>query len=219
MNRRMAFRYGLIFLWVALGWLCAPSWGKTKREIQLKPFLFYGAINLGLASPASDKVLGASYTQNMRTPILGTLGLGYFALKPLWIGIRYEFWVAQRKMSLAGVNSIDKLNLQLLGPEVAYVRGNPRVSYLFAAGGTFPLKQQIDSNVNGVFQTGATFWNYHLRTSLELRFNTQLALHLEGGYRWVKVRGLSSSSGSFLANGGDVDLSGPFVGIGLGFLF
>lgn len=194
-------------------------WARKPANLPHRPFLFYTSANIALTSTAADKVSGASYTKNMRSPIVGAAGLGAFVKPWFWIGARYENWFANREFSLAGNEQRDRLHLQQLGPEIGYVRGNPRVSYLFSVGALYPFEQRIMSSTQGTFSRGTRFWNYIARASMELRLNSRFDFHLEAGYRWVNLRDLQSQGTSFLSGGADLNLSGPFTGVGLGFRF
>lgn len=186
---------------------------------QKRPFLFYGATNLTFAEPDSDKVSGASYQKKMRTPLVGAIGVGVSPIKSVWLGIRYEYWFAKRELTLSGNPQTDSLNLQLIGPEVGVIRGNSRAAYLFAAGGLFPLVQEISSTSQGTFTTSNSDWKFQLRASIELRLVKSLVVHFESGYRWLRIKNLSSNGVPFISGNGPMNMSGPFVGMGLGFFF
>ena len=146
-------------------------------------------------------------------------GLGVSPFKPVWLGIRYEYWFASRETLSVGSVQKDVLKLQLLGPELGYIRGNSRVAYLFAAGAMFPIAQGISSSANGDYKTSTTEWNWQARAAIELRLARRIAVHFEGGYRWVNIKNLNSMGSSFIQNSNRLELSGPFVGMGLGLLF
>lgn len=194
-------------------------WAKRPVNLPHRTFLFYTAANIALTSTTADKISGATYTKNMRSPLVGVAGLGVFVKPWFWIGARYENWFANREFSLAGNQQKDRLHLQQLGPEIGYVRGNPRVSYLFSVGALYPFEQRIVSSTQGSFSRSTRFWNYNARASMELRLNPRLDFHLEAGYRWINLRDLQSQGTSFLSGGADLNLSGPFTGVGLGFRF
>ena len=106
----------------------------------------------------------------------------------------------------------------MAGPEIAYVRGNPRVAYHFAVGGMYPFEQKItatlNNNSNGVFTRGTPFWNYHARASMMLKMGARFGLHLESGYRWINLKNLDKQGTPFISGGGELNLSGPFIGVG-----
>lgn len=200
-----------VFILLVLSW---RVFGADIGLLKGRPFLFYLSGNVALTSTESDKAAGAIYSRNMRTPLIAVAGIGWHVIPPFCLGVRYENWFSARTLTLNGDVQTDTLKLQMLGPELAYARGNPRVQYLFALGGMYPLEKKINSTKNGTFQQGAQFWNYHARAAIELRFNSRLGLHLEAGYRWVNLRDLQSSGSSFLPGGTDLNLSGPFLGLG-----
>jgi hypothetical protein len=197
----------------------APVFADSKNGFSSRKFLFYLSGDIGLAFPESDAVSGAAYTKKMRTPLVACAGFGVAPWSRLWLGMRYELWWAQREIETGGSQSLDTLRLQTLGPEVGWVRGNPRVTYLFVAGAQYPLQQKVEASSVNSYTSSSSNWNYFVRSSLELRFNSRLALHLEGGYRWVKIKGLQNGVTSFVEGNRDLNLSGPFVGMGLGLFF
>jgi len=212
--------YKTVFTGIVLGLLLtAPAFAGSKSTFSSRKFLFYSSGDIGLASPESDSVSGAVYTKKMRIPLVACAGFGVTLWSRLWLGARYEFWWAQREFETGGSQSLETLRLQTLGPEVGWVRGNPRVTYLFVAGGQYPLQQKVDSTIANSYNSSSSHWNYFVRSSMELRFNSRIALHLEGGYRWVKIKGLQNGVTSFVQGNGDLNLSGPFVGLGLGLFF
>lgn len=221
-NRVMSFRRDIAILITLVGvFVFTPSqgFGRKLSNLPQRTFLFYAAGNLALTSSEADKISGATYVENMRTPLLGTVGLGAFVKSWLWLGARYENWFSHRDFSISGVSQEDKLYLQQAGPEIGYVRGNPRVSYLFVVGALYPFEQRVVSTANGSFSRGTRFWNYYARASMELRLTSRLDFHLESGYRWVNLKDLKAHGTSFLPGGSDLNLSGPFIGAGLGLRF
>jgi hypothetical protein len=207
---------GLV-LSVILGSLVSfkPLIAETNAAPKQRPILLYIAGDLGMASPDSDKVVNAVYTKKMQSPEVVALGLGARVAESLWLGVRYEKWFEARTLNLGSGDQTDTLNLSELGPEVAYVRGNSRVDYLFAVGGMYPLTQTVSSSTGALYNRGSQYWNYHGRFAMEMRLSSRLGLHFEAGYRWVNLRDLQSQGTSFISGGGNLNLSGPFVGIGL----
>ncbi len=218
----MDYARKISFLGLILGVsLLFPRTTLARKVVNLpdRPFLFYLAGDLALTSNKADAVAGAQYSKNMRTPLVATLGLGGYLFSYLWIGARYERWFTSREFLLEGVSEKNSLNLQMVGPEVAYVRKNPRIAYLFAVGGLYPFEQKISSLTQVSFTRGTRFWNYYARASMELKVTSRLAFHLEAGYHWLNLRDLKSNGVSFVSEGGDLNLSGPFAGMGLGIMF
>lgn len=219
-KRSMAFNSKLLLLTVCLCLFpSALAWAERKTPFNLKPFYAYGSYAITLADSESDKVSGAIYQKKMTTPQVGSLGVGMSPLNSIWVGLRYDYWFAKRQMTLGGVDQEDSLKLQLLGPELGYIRGNPRVAYLFAFGAMVPIQQSIASNPNGNFTSDKKDLSYQARAAIQLRLDSHFAVHFECGYRLIKIRELNNSGTSFVPGNKDVDLSGPFVGAGLGIFF
>jgi len=219
MMKQSVFSLMSYFVVFYLGLGPGVAMAKRISVLPQRPFLLYASGNIGIASSEADKLSGASYTKNMRTPLVGVLGFGGYPTPWLWVGARYEYWFAARELSIAGAPQKDTLHLQLVGPEIGFVKANPRVAYIFSMGGLYPLEQRVDSSSQAKFSRGTPFWNYQAKASMELKINSRLDFHLEGGYRWLNLKNLSSGTTAFLPEGRDFNLSGPFVGMGLGFMF
>jgi len=216
LRKKIAF-----FLFIVMG-ISIPLesvWAKKDSILENRTFLFYFTGDLALTSTEANKLPNFNLSKNMRTPLVSAVGLGARVFKSLWLGVRYEYWFAGREWTDLGTLQRETLNLQMVGPELAYVRGNPRVNYYFAVGGMYPLVQKINSSVNGVYSRGSQFWNTHARASMELKINSRLGLHLETGYRWLNLRDLQSGGISFVSGGRDLNLSGPFFGMGFNLFF
>lgn len=196
-----------------------PVWARGDSLTENRPFLFYFAGDLALTSTEADKVPGIELTKNMRTPLVAIAGIGANVFRSLWVGARYEYWFSGREYTDLGISQKDTLNLQMAGPEISYVRGNPRINYHFSVGGMYPLVQKVTSSTHGIYTRANQFWSYHARASMELKFNSRLGLHLESGYRWLNLRDLKNSGNSFIPGGRDLNLSGPFVGMGFSLFF
>jgi hypothetical protein len=194
-------------------------WAKNDSLFESRKFLFYFAGDLALTASEADKLPGVNLTQNMRTPLVAVAGVGGNVFKSLWLGMRYEYWFSGREWTTLGTTYKERLNLQMVGPEISYVRGNPRINYHFSIGGMYPWVQKVTSSSAGIYARGSQFWSYHARAAMELKFNSRLGLHLESGYRWLNLRDLQSNGTSFIPGGADLNLSGPFVGMGFSLFF
>ena len=97
----------------------ASALGERARTSNLKErtWVFHLTGNWTYANSAADRVPGAVYSQAFSNPIVGAAGLGREVWQNLYLGFRYEYWFANRKYVLGGVETRDRLDQQ---PDAAH---------------------------------------------------------------------------------------------------
>jgi len=134
------------------------------------------------------------------------------------LGIRYGQWLGEEGWAWGGQSPQDKLTLQVLGAEIGYRLGNPRLHYFFSLGASVPLQLRIarSGNTPKTFSSASTPFLYEARFQAQLKFIQNISWILEAGYRWVDLGVLSSGSESYEAR---LELTGPFLGTAIGIHF
>jgi len=200
------------FLIIALGALLFYSQPSPAFQVKSpRPSLFLTADNLYTQS-LIDQTPGASYSERFANTLALSAVVGVRLAGFLWLGLRYEYWYARRQSVLGGVSRRDTLRYQAAGIEIGYQRLQPRVSYLVAVSALYPVDLRIESDVT--YKSNQRPWTLGARAAVGVRVSGPLYLILEGGYRMAKLGNLTSGSSSLL-EGGSLDLSGPFLGVGL----
>lgn len=195
--------------------------GKSRGLSTDRSVLLFIAGDYLYANTSADRVEGASYTERFSRPTVASLGLDVLFTKKLFIGARYEYWIARRRFDLNGVRT-DTLIYQTVGLELGFFhRPNPRVYFLAAVGAHYPVTLRVASSgtVNGNFENAGRPLGYATRLATGIRFNSLLSLFFEGGYRLSNLKKLRSGSEDLVEGGGDLDLSSAFLGGGFGFEF
>jgi len=169
------------------------------------------------ASSQANEVAGATYTRKYLNPAVVAAGLGT-VVGHVYLGVRYEYWLAGRTMSLAGAETVDTLKHQSVGGELGYFDSNPRVYYLVSASVHYPLELKVTNSARS-YETTLKPLTYEGRVAVGIRFSTFHSLILEGGYRYQNFGDLVSGATSYLPQGQSFDLSGGFIGVGLAFHF
>lgn len=210
-------KFFLFLLFLAALPVFAKSNGSSLKENR---FVFYVAGNMQFSMSQADNVSGASYSEKMNHPFVGALGFGVRALPFLYIGTRYENWWVRRNIMVSGVNQIDRLAFQTIAAEAGFYTGNPRVHWLLTFGYQHPLQQEIQRSAPaaGNYQRSTPAPSYETRLTLSVKTSTLISIRFEGGYRMSNLGDMTASGTSFLP-GEELNMSGPFIGLGLGFHF
>lgn len=185
--------------------------------------VFYIAGNVLFTDSTADDVSGATFRQNMTNPFVGAAGLGFRFLGFLYIGARYEHWFANRDFTSAGIPQEDTLKFSSIGGEVGFYRGNPRFYWTLTAGyfHTLSLSMESKRNVNivTIYTRDPKPVTFQGRLTVGVKLNSRYSFRLEGGFRYANLGNLVYGSNPFLPGSADLNLSGPFVGAGLGIHF
>lgn len=215
MNRILAFSVSMFLLWHT------PAFAKSKSLKDQSQYVYFGG-TFQFTDSAADDVAGASYTKKMTNPVVLVGGLGFRLFNFLFLGARYEHWIAGRGFTVGGVAQNDTLKYQSIGGELGIYRGNPRFFWIVSAGWFHPITLSVESTRGS---TSSTYIHepkpvgYQARLTMGVKLNSLMSFRLEGGYRHANFGDMSSGSTSLLQGGEKLDLSGPFVGVGLGVHF
>jgi hypothetical protein len=164
---------------------------------------------------------GASFSKKFTNSYVLNASVGAQVLGPFYFGLRYGYWLASQNYNVSGVSSSDTLTIHGFGPEVGALWGNPRIQYRAVLGFSYPVGLKIDRQQasSQTFSRDTLPLTYELRLQLNLKFNSHVSWLVEGGYRRVNLGKLLSGSTDYITSGASLDLSGLFVGTGMGIHF
>lgn len=213
-------RFISLFLFLLLAF-SQSGFAKGYSELKDGGWVFYGAGDLLFSNSKADGQALSTYTQKYNKSSLLALGLGVKFFRFLYIGVRYEYWMAGRNVTTAGLNSVDTLQYQTLGGELGIYTGNPRIHWLLTGGAYYPLSLAVTQSgaTSGKYTNTANPLGYQARLTLGIKLGSVVSMRFEGGYRVVDLGSLTNAVGSYLPGGDKLDLSGPFVGVGFGVHF
>lgn len=135
------------------------------------------------------------------------------------LGIRYSHWLGDSTLDWGGQADADSLALKVLGLECGYRFGNPRMHYFVTLGAGIPLQIEVVQQSQKTFRADTTPLLYEARFQTQLKFMQNISWILEGGYRLAHLGVLKSGNDSYMTSGAGLDLSGAFLGSGLGIHF
>jgi hypothetical protein len=214
---------------LALSLLCVlfstVSFGEQRRYRGNGPkewrVLFQLGADMGFPNSSADSMPGVTHGRKFTNIFLGNVGLGVKLFNFLYLGGRYQHWMATQDYTVSGTNIINELKYQALGAELGWASGNPRVFWILSGTYYYPLKSEVQQRPgNGIFQSPTKRGTYEGRATLGVRFSSRFTLLFTGGYRYANFGKLSSGAGTaLLPASADLDLSCIFGGLGLGITF
>lgn len=209
----------LIFYFLIFTSAFLPAKTNVSNLNQRKLMLFVSS-DFHFTNSKADQVTGAVYDHQFTNPYTLNAGLGLTVFNRIYLGVRYEYWVGQRQLTLQGIGQTDTLKIQNIGGDVGWVTGNPRVFWILMASAYYPILQGVEvrSTTTQTYQTLPMRFGYSGRLEIGIKFNNTFSLLMEGGYRFADFGQPQSNTSNYLSNG-DFVLSGPFGGIGLAVLF
>lgn len=172
-------------------------------------------------STVADQVEGAQYSRQYVNPGVVSAAIGVQPFSSLYLGLRFENWIAGRTFTVNGATQTDSLAYQTFGLEAGYAAASPRLLYLATVAAVYPLQNKVTSTVGSttdVYTPGAPRLAYDARMALAVRMTPILSVIIEVGYRFANLGPLNSGSFPYLGTQ-SLDLSGPFAGVGLGVTF
>lgn len=174
-------------------------------------------INLTVAYPListpADSLTGATYYRKHATSsTIASISYGFEATRAIYLGLRYEYWISDRKYDdAAGTSFNDKLIYQTLGGEIGYHGGNPRVFWAGLLGVHYPIAASSGS------YSGTKKIAYQFRGLTSIRLARPLWLVFETGYRLANLGAFSDGTSSYCEGAASFDLSGLFLSFGIAF--
>ncbi len=173
------------------------------------------------ANSEADKISGATYSRKFSNPVLAGINLGRIIFSSIYLGGRYDYWYGQRQIHLSGVSQSDDLKLQTISLEVGYISDNPRIFMLIAGGVCYPFNSAVESKTTGdhLYESSKKELMYSVRVQFGVRFTSWYAFAIEGGYRYANMGKLQEGGVDYLPGGKELNLSSPFLGLGLMFEF
>ncbi|NBX82820.1 hypothetical protein EBQ90_07005 [bacterium] len=211
-----------IALLVLLGFgVNTPSYAAKLTQLHDSGILLELGGQYQFTNSQAGSIPSAVFSQKMTNPYLLQAGFSYEVWKGITVGLRASTWLARQRYELGVETRSDTLTLHQMGPEFGFQFGNPRMRYRLVAAIVYPLTLKVVRE--GI--TSQTFTRVSTRLVYEVRFQSILKVQqwlswvLEGGYRLFDLGVLQSGSESFVASGASLDVSGPFIGTGIGIHF
>lgn len=193
--------------------VCSFSWAGIPTEWGI---LIFGRFGYHYSYSDADRVAGAFYTQTYSRPIAGEAGVGVRTMGNIYFQMGYEYWIANRAYAVSNVPFSDVLHYQALGVEAGYLFGSPRAFLILAGGVQYPLELGVTDSAGVAYATLLTPLSYRGRLVIGVRMNDTFTLLMDGGYRVLNFGSLESNGTPLLSGGAAFDLSGLFLGAGLG---
>lgn len=176
---------------------------------------------LHFTNSKADSIAGAEFSQKYTHSQTLTGGFSILVWDKLILGIRYSHWLAGQKYSSLGNPVEDSLVLHEVGGNVGFQFGNPRIRYRLMAGVAYPLGLKVVQTSSSVrnFIPDENSLLLDSRFQIILKLYTGVSLLVEAGYRWADLGVLKSEGTEYLNPSARFDLSGPFIGTGIGIHF
>ncbi|MCB0418033.1 MAG: hypothetical protein H6617_10020 [Bdellovibrionaceae bacterium] len=211
-------RVSLTFMCLAMLLCAGDVQARSYRRAKDVRILISGAFEASFASTAADTVAGASYTTKYSPyyPIAG--GIGVLIHDNWYIGARFDYWLAGRVFDPGTGSQSDALRYLAIGGELGIAQADNRLQLYILGGLGYPLQLQIDSTA-GTFTTPTKQLTFHGRVVGALSFSRYHAFFVEVGYRFAHLGSFTSGGTDYLSGGAELDLSGPFAGLGIHFEF
>ena len=191
--------------------------------MKLRLFIFGFLLGscLGFSSPVFFSPFTVQATGDWRLQNAYTLQGSFHAqVSQKWaLGIRYSHWLGDSTLNWGGEAETDSLSLKVLGLELGYRFGNPRMHYFLSLGAGLPLQLEVLQPSQKKYQTDQTPVIYEARIQAQLKFIQNISWILEAGYRQVSLGVLKSGTEKYLPSEKGLDLSGAFLGSGIGIHF
>lgn len=210
----------LLLVLLGLG-VSAPGFAAKLTQLHDSGILLELGGQYQFTNSQAGSIPGAVFSQKMMNTYLLQAGLSYQVWKGITVGLRASTWLASQRYELGAETRSDTLTLHQMGPEFGYQFGNPRMRYRLVAAIIYPLTLQVvrEGNSSQTFIPGSTPLLYEVRFQSILKFQQWLSWVFEGGYRLFDLGVLRSGSESFVSSGASLDISGPFIGTGIGIHF
>ena len=202
----------VIVILVTLG---GTVYGEVRKKDRIS-LLIQALGDYHYSRSAADSVAGALYTQKFGTGATASAAVGIRPLSFFYVGVRYEYWFAMRRSLIDGNQSNDLLRYHGPVGEVGFYTENPRTYYLLTVGVMYPLLSEIQS-IGRTFTPVGYRFSYSGRLLLGVKFNYFCSLIVHAGYRYAPLGDFAAGGENYVTGG--LDLSGPFVGMGLGIHF
>ncbi|NBT57672.1 hypothetical protein EBT16_02695 [bacterium] len=212
----------LLTLSLLLGWFLASSaWANSRPYLGDGGLLVELGTALHFTDSKADAVAGADYSKKYTHLQVGVGGFSVLLWERVVVGLQYTYWLAEQQYAVSGNTVQDSLVLHEVGARLGYQLGNPRIRYRLIAGMGYPfgLKVVQKSSSSKDFLPDSVPWVFDGRLQIFLKLNTTLSLLVEGGYRWANLGTFKSDGVEYLPSTGQFDLSGPFIGTGIGIHF
>ncbi|MCB0405269.1 MAG: hypothetical protein KDD51_10825 [Bdellovibrionales bacterium] len=199
--------------------LCATeAHARFSRRAKDVRILISGFGEASLPTTAADTVSGAAYTTKYSPffPVGG--GIGVLIHDNWYLGARFEYWLARRAFDPGTGLQSDTLRYLSVGGEIGIAQISNRLQLYILGGIAYPIGLQIESTA-GTFTTTNKPLTFHARIVGAISFSRYHAFFLEAGYRFARLGAFASGPTPYLSGGAELDLSGPFAGLGLQFQF
>lgn len=212
-------RFWLVLLLLSLSF----SARSERKNVNLKDGAFFAYFTGGVSftSSKAGDIPGAIFSSTLTNPYTLNAGIGVRLLNPFYFGLRLQNWIGKQEYGYQGQSYADTLTLQAFGGEFGMRFGNPRMQYWFIGSIMCPsyLKMVRSGGADTDFRLEKMPYYYEARVLISLKMNYWLSFLVEGGYRQMNLGNLIGNGTSFIPSGENLNLSGPFGSVGIGFHF
>jgi hypothetical protein len=127
-----------------------------------------------------------------------------------------DYWFLARAFTVGGLSTVDTFSLAHIGPEIGYYKNSARVLWLLSVSANYPIILEVSSSNGNKYTATPVLLGYKGQLAVTLRLTGWLGFCFSGGYRFADLGILTSGGSNYLSGGATLNMSGPFVGLGLG---
>lgn len=194
--------------------LCAEqASARFRRPTKPVRILVSGTADVLFANSAADSIAGATYTRNYATPLVLGAGIGVLLHDNWYLGVRGEYWIAERDFDPGSGQQIDTLRYLSVGGEIGIAKIQHRLQLYILGGVGYPIRLEIESTA-GTFSLPTKPLSFYGKVVGAISFSSHHAFFAEAGYRLANLGAFSDGATPFLPGGDSLDLSGLFLGLG-----
>lgn len=194
---------------------------KPFTILREKDWLLELSGDLQFTSSEANQIENATFTQDFSFSQIFHFGLSLKIWRGVFFGFQYGYWSVKQEYTLSSNTVSDTLVQHSVGPTLGVEWGNPRLQYRFLLAAPYSASLALErlNPDRQIFMPDFLPIGYEVRFQINLKFSSSIAWILQGGYRFLDLGVLKSGSEVFPTSGNSLNMSGPFVGSGLGIFF
>jgi hypothetical protein len=177
--------------------------------------------DLQFTGSEANQIENATFSQDFSFSQVFHLGLSVKVWRGLLLGVQYGYWSAKQEYTESTNTISDTFVQHSVGPMLGVEWGNPRLQYRFLIVAPYSASLFVErlNPDRQNFLPDSLPINYEARFQINLKFSSSVVWLLQGGFRFMDLGAFKSGSETFPATGNSLNMSGPFVGSGLGIFF